>query len=118
MQRLAHLKNVLSAAGRAMSTSPSPASIERIFVWDFDNTLFSSPLPQRDLLDPSMLRILTGSHVTAVGWWTDPRSLHGPKDEGWSDDGWIWDEGRWCAEKWVQGPELAKGAWRCARLLV
>ncbi|KAI9024803.1 hypothetical protein DFJ74DRAFT_666333 [Hyaloraphidium curvatum] len=87
------------ANGSAAQLASAAAEISKINVFDFDNTIFGSPLPSRDLWDGTILRVLTGSYVPAIGWWTDPRSLVGMRDEGWDrDGGWVWDESRWSAE--------------------
>lgn len=117
MQRLNQVKNALMSSA-PVSTSATPGAtvepgtsqIDRIYVWDFDNTLWASPVPSRDLWDGSVLRALTGSFQAAIGWWTDPRSIYGAKEEGWhAETGWIFDEGRWVEEKWVELAGLVEG---------
>lgn len=61
---------------------PGIASIKSIHVYDFDNTLFSSPLPNPQLWHPSVIGLLQGYEVFAHGgWWHEPGIL-GATGEG------------------------------------
>ncbi|KAF9957578.1 hypothetical protein BGZ72_001668 [Mortierella alpina] len=61
-------------------------------VFDFDQTLFQSPLPNPALWDPSFLGILTSWNYCGTGWWHNPGTLElGPETEATCWDGW-WNE--------------------------
>ncbi|CAN6621736.1 hypothetical protein TRVA0_008S02696 [Trichomonascus vanleenenianus] len=75
-----------------------PASIKAVHIYDFDNTLFKTPLPNPDLWSTSAISILESLHgLHKGGWWSDPRFLRGTGDgyeteraRAW--DGWWNDE--------------------------
>ncbi|KAF9569220.1 hypothetical protein EC968_002628 [Mortierella alpina] len=61
-------------------------------VFDFDQTLFQSPLPNPALWDPSFLGILTSWNYCGTGWWHNPGTLElGPETEATCWEGW-WNE--------------------------
>ncbi|KAG0380014.1 hypothetical protein BGX24_010613 [Mortierella sp. AD032] len=61
-------------------------------VFDFDQTLFQSPLPNPALWDPSFIGILTSWAYCGTGWWHNPGTLEmGPDIEASLWDGW-WNE--------------------------
>ncbi|KAI1315922.1 hypothetical protein EDD11_000172 [Mortierella claussenii] len=61
-------------------------------VFDFDQTLFQSPLPNPALWDPSFLGILTSWNYCGTGWWHNPGTLElGPEAEATCWEGW-WNE--------------------------
>lgn len=76
---------------------PSVESIKNLHVYDFDNTLFSSPLPNPQLWHPSTIGTLQAYEVFAHGgWWHNPGILEATGDgieaeepRGWA--GW-WNE--------------------------
>lgn len=84
-----------------------PKSVYKIHIYDFDNTLFRTPLPNPDLLSTSAMGILESLNgLHGGGWWADSRFLLGTgkgykaeKDTAW--EGW-WNE---------KVVELAKLSW-------
>ncbi|KAF9126274.1 hypothetical protein BGW39_006746 [Mortierella sp. 14UC] len=61
-------------------------------VFDFDQTLFQSPLPNPALWDPSFIGMLTSWAYCGTGWWHNPGTLEmGPDIEASLWDGW-WNE--------------------------
>ncbi|CAO3566139.1 unnamed protein product [Mortierella alpina] len=61
-------------------------------VFDFDQTLFQSPLPNPALWDPSFLGVLTSWNYCGTGWWHNPGTLElGPETEATCWQGW-WNE--------------------------
>lgn len=72
--------------GAFLASHPSPASISRLFVFDFDSTLFRSPEPSPALWCPRSTGWLMSS-----GWFHVPETLdppgvpHSPGDE-WFDE--------------------------------
>ncbi|KAG0368138.1 hypothetical protein BC939DRAFT_460319 [Gamsiella multidivaricata] len=72
-----------------------PAYVGRMHtvkVFDFDQTLFQSPLPNPALWDPSFLGILTSWNYCGTGWWHNPGTLDlGPEVEKSCWKGW-WNE--------------------------
>ncbi|KAG0259899.1 hypothetical protein BG011_002297 [Mortierella polycephala] len=72
-----------------------PAYVERLCtvnVFDFDQTLFQSPLPNPSLWDPSFTGILTSWNYCGTGWWHNPGTLElGPDVEATCWEGW-WNE--------------------------
>ncbi|KAL1916024.1 uncharacterized protein VTP21DRAFT_6028 [Calcarisporiella thermophila] len=63
--------------------------VTRADVFDFDNTLFGSPLPSRELWDSHFIGLLTQSGIIYKGWWQDPRSLEVSEEhrsQGWNED--------------------------------
>ncbi|KAJ5594198.1 uncharacterized protein N7459_000406 [Penicillium hispanicum] len=76
---------------------PAVSQIRAIHVYDFDNTLFLSPLPNPQLWHTSTIGLLQGSDTFANGgWWHDPNILSATgkgmdKEEprGW--EGW-WND--------------------------
>lgn len=76
---------------------PGIAAVKAIHVYDFDNTLFSSPLPNPQIWSPPTLGVLQAYEVLAHGgWWHDSSILAATGDgiekeeaRGWQ--GW-WNE--------------------------
>ncbi|GJJ74454.1 hypothetical protein EMPS_06812 [Entomortierella parvispora] len=61
-------------------------------VFDFDQTLFQSPLPNPALWDPSFIGVLTSWNYCGTGWWHNPGTLElGPETEASCWEGW-WNE--------------------------
>lgn len=86
--------DVWDTAGRAR---PALGQIQRINIFDFDNTLFKTPLPNPSLFygkTVAMLQSSSGIHLG--GWWADPRFLLATgegfeKEQRRAWDGW-WNE--------------------------
>lgn len=76
---------------------PGVATVKSIHVYDFDNTLFCSPLPNPQLWNPSSIGLLQTYEVFASGgWWHDPTILAATgegieKEEPCGWEGW-WNE--------------------------
>lgn len=76
---------------------PSVSAVKSIHVYDFDNTLFSSPLPNPQLWHPSVVGLLQTYEVFAYGgWWHEPGILGATgqgvdKEEPRAWEGW-WNE--------------------------
>lgn len=61
---------------RQDSTLPQKDKVKAIHVYDFDNTLFSSPLPNRQIWNGSTLGLLQGQEtLVGGGWWHSPSIL-------------------------------------------
>lgn len=55
---------------------PDPARIKAVHVYDFDNTLFATPLPNRKIWsNESLARLAELSYFSHGGWWHDARIL-------------------------------------------
>lgn len=86
---------------------PSPEKVTSIHIYDFDNTLFRTPLPNPELLSTSaigVLESLNGLHNG--GWWADPRFLLGTGNGYEEEKKVAWKF--WWNERVV---ELAKLSW-------
>ncbi|KAJ2803202.1 hypothetical protein H4R20_002987, partial [Coemansia guatemalensis] len=59
--------------------------VQRLSIFDFDNTLFKSPLPNPRLWDQKLIGMLKS---TDLGWFQDARTLSSPYLE-YSDSHWI-----------------------------
>lgn len=76
---------------------PEVGTVKNIHVYDFDNTLFSSPLPNPQLWHPSTIGLLQAYEVFAHGgWWHNPDILASTgegieKEEPRAWQGW-WNE--------------------------
>lgn len=87
--------------------APGPDKIRNIHIYDFDNTLFRTPLPNPELLSTSaigVLESLNGLH--GGGWWADSRFLLGTGN-GYEEEKKVAWKG-WWNERVV---ELAKMSW-------
>ncbi|KAG0237112.1 hypothetical protein BGW41_000280 [Actinomortierella wolfii] len=68
------------------------AGFRSLAVFDFDQTLFQSPLPNPALWDPAFIGVLTTWNYCGTGWWHNPGTLElGPAIEESVWDGW-WNE--------------------------
>ncbi|KAG0013768.1 hypothetical protein BGZ81_000840 [Podila clonocystis] len=68
------------------------ARFQTVNVFDFDHTLFQSPLPNPSLWDPSFIGVLISWNHCYTGWWHNPGTLDlGPEAEANVWDGW-WNE--------------------------
>ncbi|KAG0028202.1 hypothetical protein BGZ82_008551 [Podila clonocystis] len=68
------------------------ARFQTVNVFDFDHTLFQSPLPNPALWDPSFIGLLISWNHCYTGWWHNPGTLDlGPEAEATVWDGW-WNE--------------------------
>ncbi|KAG0356642.1 hypothetical protein BG005_004430 [Podila minutissima] len=68
------------------------ARFQTVNVFDFDHTLFQSPLPNPALWDPSFIGVLISWNHCHTGWWHNPGTLDlGPEAEATVWDGW-WNE--------------------------
>ncbi|KAI9240808.1 MAG: hypothetical protein BYD32DRAFT_407439 [Podila humilis] len=68
------------------------ARFQTVNVFDFDHTLFQSPLPNPALWDPSFIGVLISWNHCYTGWWHNPGTLDlGPEAEATVWDGW-WNE--------------------------
>lgn len=69
-------RNPLDVWDTAGRPRPALSQIQRINIFDFDNTLFKTPLPNPSLFygkTVAMLQSSSGIHLG--GWWADPRFL-------------------------------------------
>ncbi|KAF9972764.1 hypothetical protein BGZ73_004042 [Actinomortierella ambigua] len=58
------------------------AGFRSLAVFDFDQTLFQSPLPNPALWDPAFIGVLTTWNYCGTGWWHNPGTLElGPSVE-------------------------------------
>ncbi|KAH7052856.1 hypothetical protein BKA57DRAFT_456593 [Linnemannia elongata] len=79
-------------ASKRLSDSNYVSRFHTVNVFDFDQTLFQSPLPNPALWDPSFIGILTSWAYCGTGWWHNPGTLEmGPEIEASLWDGW-WNE--------------------------
>ena len=79
-------------ASERLSNSDYVSRFHTVNVFDFDQTLFQSPLPNPALWDPSFIGILTSWAYCGTGWWHNPGTLEmGPEIEASLWDGW-WNE--------------------------
>lgn len=79
-------------ASERLSDSDYVSRFHTVKVFDFDQTLFQSPLPNPALWDPSFIGILTSWAYCGTGWWHNPGTLEmGPEIEASLWDGW-WNE--------------------------
>ncbi|OBZ88293.1 Uncharacterized protein C4.02c [Choanephora cucurbitarum] len=63
-------------------THPPNQSPKRLAIFDFDSTLFFSPLLSPTIWHPNLIRVATAESVYGPGWWRDIRSLDlGPTDQ-------------------------------------
>ncbi|KAJ3328358.1 hypothetical protein HDU76_010112 [Blyttiomyces sp. JEL0837] len=67
--------------------SKPTSSLSKLFVFDFDSTLFRSPLPNPNLWTPD----LVGALISDCGWFLEPRTLLAPFVPAKPDLSW-WDE--------------------------
>ncbi|CEP10709.1 hypothetical protein [Parasitella parasitica] len=62
--------------------SKSATRPKKLAIFDFDSTLFFSPLLSPTIWHPNLIRVATTESVYGPGWWRDIRSLDlGPFDE-------------------------------------
>lgn len=62
---------------------PSVEQIKKIHIYDFDNTLFSSPCPNPNLFNEQTIGMLTNSDMLHYGgWWAEPLIFKNA-GEGW-----------------------------------
>ncbi|KAG0322781.1 hypothetical protein BGZ97_004094 [Linnemannia gamsii] len=79
-------------ASEQLSDDNYVSGFHTVKVFDFDQTLFQSPLPNPALWDPSFIGILTSWAYCGTGWWHNPGTLEmGPEIEASLWDGW-WNE--------------------------
>ncbi|KAF9934259.1 hypothetical protein FBU30_002677 [Linnemannia zychae] len=82
---------VVYASGR-LKDKDTIFCFHTVNVFDFDQTLFQSPLPNPALWDPSFIGILTSWAYCGTGWWHNPGTLDlGPDAEASLWEGW-WNE--------------------------
>ncbi|KAF9403169.1 hypothetical protein BGX21_006535 [Mortierella sp. AD011] len=68
------------------------ARLHTVHVFDFDQTLFRSPLPNPALWDTSFIGQMISWNTCGPGWWHNPATLDlGPEAEASIWDGW-WNE--------------------------
>ncbi|KAF9995343.1 hypothetical protein BGZ79_010965 [Entomortierella chlamydospora] len=68
------------------------ARLHTVHVFDFDQTLFRSPLPNPALWDTSFIGQMVSWNTCGPGWWHNPATLDlGPEAEASIWDGW-WNE--------------------------
>ncbi|KAF8926682.1 hypothetical protein EDD21DRAFT_444904 [Dissophora ornata] len=66
--------------------------LRTVHAFDFDSTLFRSPLPNPALWDPSFVGRMVSWNTCGSGWWHNPSTLDlGPEAEASAWDGW-WNE--------------------------
>jgi hypothetical protein len=79
------------------TTLPLIDQIKSIHIYDFDNTLFASPLPNRQIWDGASLgQLMAEDRFANGGWWHDPTFLAATgegveKEEARAWSGW-WNE--------------------------
>jgi hypothetical protein len=79
-------------ASEQLSDDNYVSGFHTVKVFDFDQTLFQSPLPNPALWDPSFIGILTSWAYCGTGWWHNPGTLEmGPEIEASLWDGW-WNQ--------------------------
>ncbi|KAG0228574.1 hypothetical protein BGX31_006544 [Mortierella sp. GBA43] len=79
-------------ASDRLSDPTYTSRLRTVNIFDFDQTLFQSPLPNPALWDPSFLGTLTSWNYCGTGWWHNPGTLElGPDVEASCWDGW-WNE--------------------------
>ncbi|KAF8930370.1 hypothetical protein BGZ47_000590 [Haplosporangium gracile] len=79
-------------ASERLFNSDYVSRFHTVKVFDFDQTLFQSPLPNPALWDPSFIGILTSWAYCGTGWWHNSGTLEmGPEIEASLWDGW-WNE--------------------------
>ncbi|KAF9356475.1 hypothetical protein BGX26_005208 [Mortierella sp. AD094] len=79
-------------ASERLSDPAYTSRFHTVNVFDFDQTLFQSPLPNPSLWDPSFLGVLTSWNYCGTGWWHNPGTLElGPEVEASCWKGW-WNE--------------------------
>ncbi|KAI8606011.1 hypothetical protein EDD21DRAFT_362095 [Dissophora ornata] len=79
-------------ASARLSDPDYTSRLRTVKVFDFDQTLFQSPLPNPALWDPSFVGILTAWNYCGTGWWHNPGTLElGPELEAKCWEGW-WNE--------------------------
>ncbi|KAG9066898.1 hypothetical protein KI688_012810 [Linnemannia hyalina] len=79
-------------ASERLSDSDYVSRFHTVKVFDFDQTLFQSPLPNPALWDPSFIGILTSWAYCGAGWWHNPGTLDmGSEIEASLWSGW-WNE--------------------------
>jgi hypothetical protein len=61
---------------------PSISQVKAIHIYDFDNTLFASPLPNRDLWDQSTIQTLMAEKALVNGGWFHDANILGSTGEG------------------------------------
>lgn len=79
-------------ASDRLSDPKYTSRLRTVNIFDFDQTLFQSPLPNPALWDPSFLGTLTSWNYCGTGWWHNPGTLElGPEVEASCWEGW-WNE--------------------------
>ncbi|KAF9428055.1 hypothetical protein BGZ94_003501 [Podila epigama] len=79
-------------ASEKLSDPEYTARFHTVNVFDFDHTLFQSPLPNPALWDPSFIGILISWNHCHTGWWHNPGTLDlGPGAEASVWEGW-WND--------------------------
>ncbi|KAG0215247.1 hypothetical protein BGX28_000466 [Mortierella sp. GBA30] len=78
--------------GGKLVESENATQFHTVNVFDFDQTLFRSPLPNPTLWDPAFVGTLITWNNCGPGWWHTPETLEfGPEAEASAWDGW-WNE--------------------------
>jgi len=79
-------------ASDRLSDKGTTERFQTVNVFDFDQTLFQSPLPNPALWDPSFIGVLTSWNYCGTGWWHNPGTLElGLETEASCWEGW-WNE--------------------------
>ncbi|KAL4810106.1 hypothetical protein BDV18DRAFT_130294 [Aspergillus unguis] len=85
---------------------PGPSQVKAIHVYDFDNTLFWSPLPNPQLWNgPSIGFLQAYESFANGGWWHDPNLLSATGDGIEKEEPRAWKD--WWNERIVQLVELS-----------
>jgi hypothetical protein len=58
--------------------NPRPTKI--LDIYDFDSTLFLSPMLSQNIWDPTFINAITTENLMGPGWWRDKKSLSGIPD--------------------------------------
>ncbi|TPX60327.1 hypothetical protein PhCBS80983_g01852 [Powellomyces hirtus] len=77
----------VSVGETASTPTVPPRQITRLEVFDFDSTLFRSPLPNKELWSDQ----LAGALISDCGWFQEPRTLLPPYISECPDESW-WHE--------------------------
>ncbi|KAI8879568.1 hypothetical protein K501DRAFT_287311 [Backusella circina FSU 941] len=65
-------------ASSPIGKNPRPTKI--LDIYDFDSTLFLSPMLSQNIWDPTFINAITTENLMGPGWWRDKRSLSGIPD--------------------------------------
>ncbi|KAI0895234.1 hypothetical protein F4806DRAFT_487691 [Annulohypoxylon nitens] len=85
---------------------PPVDAITTVHVYDFDNTLFKTPLPNQKLWNtPTMVQLMSADIFVNGGWWHDPRILSATGEGVETEEKRAWNG--WWNEKIVELVQLS-----------